>query len=77
MEFLAEISLMIQIQLIKPVQKKQGLIWMNLAILTTVFCCLFMKAPARKCLLYVLMVFRFLAHSLTPFGHESAASGGR
>lgn len=26
MEFLAEISLMIQIQLIKPVQKKQGLI---------------------------------------------------
>ncbi|WP_207304992.1 hypothetical protein, partial [Klebsiella pneumoniae] len=30
--------------------------------------------PARKCLLYVLMVFRFLAHSLTPFGHETAAS---
>ncbi|KAF0674320.1 hypothetical protein L245_07455, partial [Salmonella enterica subsp. enterica serovar Worthington str. BCH-4719] len=26
MEFLAEISLMIQIQVIKPVQKKQGLI---------------------------------------------------
>lgn len=50
---------------------------MNLAMLTAVFCCLFMKAPARKCLLYVLMVFRFLAHSLTPFGHESAASGGR
>jgi len=23
-----------------------------------------------------LMIFRFLAHSLTTFGHESAASGG-
>ncbi len=43
---------------------------MNLAMLTAVFCCLFMKAPARKCLLYVLMVFRFLAHSLTPFRQD-------
>lgn len=47
---------------------------MNLAMLTAVFCCLFMKAPARKCLLYVLMVFRFLANSLTTFGNETVAS---
>ncbi|MDM7286953.1 hypothetical protein QUH32_28710, partial [Klebsiella pneumoniae] len=64
-------------QVIKPVQKKQGLILDEFSHVNGSLCCLFMKAPARKCLLYVRMLFRFLAHSLTPFGHESAASGGR
>lgn len=77
MEFLAEISLMIQIQLIKPVQKKQGLILDEFSHVNGCLLLFVHEGPGAKCLLYVLMVFRFLAHSLTPFGHESAASGGK
>ena len=75
--FLAKISLMIQIQLIKSVQKKQGLILDEFSHVNGSLLLFVHEGPGAKVLTVRSDGFRFLAHSLTPFGHESAASGGR
>jgi len=71
MKFFTNIGLSIEIKLIKFFQKSQRLARNEF---NYVKCCLLSKLTSEwPCTMQVQMVLRLLAHSLTTFGHETAA----
>jgi len=71
MKFYTNIGLSIEIKLIEFFQKKQRL---TLNEFSHVKCCFLSKLTSEwPCTMQVQMVLRLLAHSLTTFGHETAA----